>query len=71
MARLSTGKYEYKILLTGATIQLLKEDAERMACYQADIIQEATRLYSNLFSVWEDERKHEMSFEEFIEDQLF
>ena len=71
MAKLATAKYEYKILLKGETIMRLKEDAEKMETYQSDIIEDATRLYSNLYCVWEDERMHEMSFDEFIEDQMF
>ena len=68
MARLKEARTMCSFRLKNETQKLIKDDADRMNTYQSDIIEDATRLYSNLYDVWEDERKSDMSFEEFLED---
>ena len=71
MARLKQERTMWKVRIPLETQERIRSDAERMQTYQCDIIEDATRLYSNMYDIWEDERKSEMSFDEFIEDQMF
>ena len=66
--KLAKAKTMYNIRLTNEKIEEIREQADKMQCYQEDLINDATRLYINQYDIWEDERKHEMTFKEFLED---
>ena len=68
MYKLSKAKTMYNVRLTNEKIEDIREMADKMDVYQEDLINDATRLYFNLYDLWEDDHKPHVDFEQFLED---
>ena len=64
--KLAKAKTMYNIRLTNEKIKEIRDKADEMHMYQEDIINDATRIYFELYGIWEDKKKPYMSFEEFL-----